>query len=229
LIEAKNIFLDPDIVHSLRNPIECLGEAKMSCDIVELEKQWLKFTKYMLQLEGGNVQKIRYENPQSGVCALCSRLSIPVPTLSGDDPSVAERVYEGSLQSDTRAVAWRLGYKLTSHDTSNFLFIDPDAIQGSLIWLRKGDKSKPVFVILHGVLGTKVAAQLEPYLPSDASIISLQAPDLIKDFKVKNIKERAMSYLKILVAEWDDHNPTMHLLGYSLSGTLAFELALCTK
>ena len=80
LIKTKNIFLNPDFVHLLRNPIECLGEAKVSCDIVELEKQWLKFTKYMLQLEGANLQRIRHEDPKSSVRALCSRLSIPVPS-----------------------------------------------------------------------------------------------------------------------------------------------------
>ena len=48
LIEAKNIFLDPDIVHLLRNPKECLGNAQVLCDIVELEKKWTKFTKFML-------------------------------------------------------------------------------------------------------------------------------------------------------------------------------------
>lgn len=37
LTEAKNVFLDPDTVHLLRNPRECLGDAQGSGDIVELE------------------------------------------------------------------------------------------------------------------------------------------------------------------------------------------------
>ncbi len=37
LIEAKNVFLDPDIVHLLRNPRESFSDAQVSCDIVELE------------------------------------------------------------------------------------------------------------------------------------------------------------------------------------------------
>jgi acyl carrier protein len=40
LTEANNVFLNPDIVHLLRNPRECLGNAQvsLSCDIEELEK-----------------------------------------------------------------------------------------------------------------------------------------------------------------------------------------------
>mmetsp|Transcript_7958 Transcript_7958/g.22375 ORF Transcript_7958/g.22375 Transcript_7958/m.22375 type:complete len:184 (-) Transcript_7958:380-931(-) len=36
LTEVNNVFLDPDIVHLLRNPRECFGEAQVSCDMVEL-------------------------------------------------------------------------------------------------------------------------------------------------------------------------------------------------
>lgn len=38
LIEAKNVFLDPDFVHLLRNPRECFSDAQVSYDIIELEK-----------------------------------------------------------------------------------------------------------------------------------------------------------------------------------------------
>ena len=38
LIKAKNVFLDPDFLHLLRNPRECLGDAGGSGDIVTLEK-----------------------------------------------------------------------------------------------------------------------------------------------------------------------------------------------
>ena len=49
LVEAKNVFLDPDIVHLLRNPRACLGDARGSGDIVKLEKSWIKFTKKMTE------------------------------------------------------------------------------------------------------------------------------------------------------------------------------------
>ena len=134
-IEGKSIFLNPDFVHLLRNPRECLGEANVSCDIAELENQWLKFTKYMLQLERANVQKFRHEDPESSVCAFCSRLSIPVPSLSGDETQrVTQCVYEGPLQSDTRAVAWRLGYQLSDR-ARKFQFIVGEAKQGAVTWL----------------------------------------------------------------------------------------------
>lgn len=38
VIEAKNVFLDPDFVHLLRNPRQCLGDARGSGDIIKLEK-----------------------------------------------------------------------------------------------------------------------------------------------------------------------------------------------
>ena len=38
LVEAKNAFLDPDFVHLLRNPRDCLGNVRGSDDIVKLEK-----------------------------------------------------------------------------------------------------------------------------------------------------------------------------------------------
>lgn len=48
LIQAKHVFLDPDFVHLLRNPRGCLRNAQGSGDTVELEKQWVNFTKSML-------------------------------------------------------------------------------------------------------------------------------------------------------------------------------------
>ena len=135
LLEANNVFLDPDIVHLLRNPRECLGHAQGLRDIVvELEKQWVHFTKSMLQSEGGHMFEIRYEDLKSTTCAICSHLSIPDHSLSVDSLQEARLVYEGPLQSDTRAMAWRVGYKTTTslHD---FNFIFPDAKQGLLTWL----------------------------------------------------------------------------------------------
>ena len=85
LTEANNVFLDPDIVHLLRNPRECFSNAQVSCDIVELEQQWVKFTKYMLQLEGTDVLEIRHEDLKSAVCAITSCLSIPAYDLVLDD------------------------------------------------------------------------------------------------------------------------------------------------
>ena len=66
LIEAKNVFLALDFVHLLRNPRECLGNFQGSGDIVELEKQWVNFTKSMMQ-RAVNMLEIRYEDLNSAV------------------------------------------------------------------------------------------------------------------------------------------------------------------
>ena len=76
-------------MHLLRNPRECLGDAQGSGDIVELEKKWAKFTKFMLQLEGTNVLKIRCEELKHDTLhfsrAISLRLQIPAFDCSVDD------------------------------------------------------------------------------------------------------------------------------------------------
>ena len=110
-IEAQNVFLDPDIVHLLRNPRGCFGDAQGSGDIVGLEKQWLKFTKYMLQLEGTDVLQIRYEDLKAALREISSRLLIPNLDFGTDiSKHSVEQIYEGPLQSDTQSIAWGLGY-----------------------------------------------------------------------------------------------------------------------
>ena len=84
-------------------------------------------------------------------------------------------------------------------------------------------------VFLNGVSGLAAGAELSRYLPNDVSIISIQAPDLLENFYVKNIAERAAYYLKMLVAELDGHSQSVHLVGYSGGGPLAFEIALQAK
>ena len=114
-------------------------------------------------------------------------------------------------------------------DKSKFLFITPTAKQGIFVWRQKGAASKPVVVFLNGVSGLAAGAELSRYLPNDVSIISIQAPDLLENFYVKNIAERAAYYLKMLVAELDGHSQSVHLVGYSGGGPLAFEIALQAK
>ena len=49
--------------------------------------------------------------------AISSRLSIPaLDSLVDDTQYESGRVYDGTLQVDTRAVAWGLGYKLLQTD-----------------------------------------------------------------------------------------------------------------
>jgi len=97
------------------------------------------------------------------------------------------------------------------------------------VWLQKGDPSKPALVFLHAVWGTPIGAKMIRHLPGDWPIISLQAPELDRDCPVNSLLERAASYRKLLVDELHGHNQTVHLVGYSFSGALSFELALCLK
>ena len=62
MIVSRNAFLDPHFVHLLQNPRECLGDSHGSRDIVKLEKQWLKFTKFMLELKEVNILEVRCED-----------------------------------------------------------------------------------------------------------------------------------------------------------------------
>ena len=59
------------------------------------------------------------------------------------------------------------------------MLISKDAVHGSIVWLQRGDKSKPALVFLHGGLGTPVGASFLPQLPKDTPIVALQAPELI--------------------------------------------------
>ena len=86
LTEAKNVFLDPDFVHLLRNPRDCLGDAQELGDVVALEKQWVEFTKYMLQLEGANVLKVRYEEFKCNTLRLSRAISLQLPIPALDCP-----------------------------------------------------------------------------------------------------------------------------------------------
>jgi len=97
LVETKNVFLDPDFVHLLRNPRGCLRNAQGSGDTVELEKQWVNFTKSMLQSEERDRLEIRYEDLKSATSAICSHLSIPDHRLSVDSLHELDLAYEGPL------------------------------------------------------------------------------------------------------------------------------------
>ena len=142
LTEATSVFLNPDFMHLLRNPRGCLGDAQGSCDILKLEKKWVKFTKYMLQLEDADVLDIKYESLDIAVHAILSRLLISTHDLGVDvSKHSAEQIYKGPLQSDTRAVAWGLGYKLLQQRDDTGQFIKPGAVQGLIVWLNKGDTS----------------------------------------------------------------------------------------
>ena len=88
--------------------------------------------------------------------------------------------------------------------------------------------SKPVLVFVHALFGTPIGDHLKPLLPSEMPIISLQAPDLLRDLPVSSIRERSLYYLSILVSELGDMNRSIQLVGFSLSGLLAFDLAICT-
>lgn len=107
------------------------------------------------------------------------------------------------------------------------MFIKPDAIQGSLIWLQKGHVSKAAVVLIHGVSGLSVGSLFKAYFPDNISIILLQAPDLVKDVPIFSLHERALYYKKLLESELNGKCQSVHLVGYSFGGALAFELALC--
>ena len=84
-------------------------------------------------------------------------------------------------------------------------------------------------VFLNGISGLPAGAELQRYLPDDVPIISIQAPDLTRNFSVKDITERAIYYLKTLIFELDGRSQSVHLVGYSGGGPLAFEIALQAK
>ena len=118
--------------------------------------------------------RAKYEDVEDGkmnvFCPLFTRLSIP------NDASVSAHIlesslkgvsqYEGPLQSDTKTLAWRLGYKLSVDNTKKFLY-DATAIKGALTWLQKGDKSKPTLVLMHALYGTPAGLPLQKHMPPD--------------------------------------------------------------
>ena len=75
--------------------------------------------------------------------------------------------------------------------------------------------------------GLSVGSLFKPYFPDDISIILLQAPDLVKDVPILSLHERALYYNKLLESELNGKCQSVHLVGYSFGGALAFELALC--
>ncbi len=127
-------------------------------------------------------------------------------------------------------MAWGLGYKLSQRDDiGDFQWIKPDALQGLSVWLNIGDASKPTLVIPHALLGLPIGKAFLPHLPPDMPVMALQAPDLIKECSISTVSERAEYYCKILVSQFEGRNPSVHLLGYSFGGPLAYEMALCLE
>ncbi len=57
-------------------------------------------------------------------------------------------------------------------------------------------------------------------------IVTLQATELLEDLQVSSLAERAEFYRDVLVSELRGYHQTIHIVGYSLSGALSFELAL---
>jgi len=86
------------------------------------------------------------------------------------------------------------------------LFINPTAKQGIVVWRQYGDASKSAMVFLNGISGLPAGAELQRYLPDDVPIISIQAPDLLENFRIESITERAAYYLKLLISELNDHS-----------------------
>ena len=183
---ADTLFLSANFVHLLRNPRTCLGEylhVVGTDDLANMEQRWTESTRRLLaEMTNAQNLQLRWEdliadNGYKSTRALCSHLSIPLlpdssVETSGSNPPQKTNSYNGQLQSDTCSAAWRLGYKLTE-ENKDFLFIEPDARHGAVVWLQKGDLSKPALVLLHGILGTSVGAQLQTYLPDDMPVITL--------------------------------------------------------
>lgn len=133
-------------------------------------------------------QSLKYENLKDGkmnvFSPLFTRLSIPIDARASthilESSLQGVNQYEGPLQSDTKTLAWRLGYKLSDDNNTKKFLYDATAIQGALIWLQKGDKSKPTLVLLHALYGTPAGMQLQKYMPPDWSIVAIQAPELVR-------------------------------------------------
>ena len=89
--EVTNLFITSSTVHLSRNPRECLGECQKMVEpntLVNLEKNWTKFTHDMSEFEENNAGSflIRYEDldteGQSALSDLFSQLSIPHTVIS---------------------------------------------------------------------------------------------------------------------------------------------------
>lgn len=165
--------------------------------------------------------------------AIAARFSMDLaPTVLFDHPTVDSlaKFLSSELQSNKMISTTPTEDASTQReDQSRLLFIDPTAKQGIFVWRQKGVASKPAVIFLNGISGLAAGAELPRYLPNDVSIISIQAPDLLENFHVKNITKRAGFYLKMLISELDGHSRSMHLVGYSGGGPLAFEIALQAK
>ena len=168
------------------------------------------------------------------VNAVATRFNVDLePTVVFDHPtldSLATFLSSKLTSSEVTSTRSREEGSTTLQDaTRNYLFINPKAKQGIFVWRQKGAASKPVVVFLNGISGLAAGAELPHYLPNDVSIISIQAPDLLENFYVKSITERARYYLNMLISELNGQSRSMHLVGYSGGGPLAFEIALQAK
>ena len=166
--------------------------------------------------------------------AIAARFTMDLaPTVFFDHPTIDSlaKFLSSELQShEMNLTTSREDASISQQeDKSKFLFINPTAQQGIFVWRQLGAASKPVVVFLNGISGLAAGAELPHYLPNDVSIISIQAPDLLENFHVRSITERAGYYLKMLISELDGHSRSMHLVGYSGGGPLAFEMALQAK
>ena len=166
--------------------------------------------------------------------AIAARFTMDLaPTVFFDHPTIDSlaKFLSSELQShEMNLTTSREDASISQQeDKSKFLFINPTAQQGIFVWRQLGAASKPVVVFLNGISGLAAGAELPRYLPNDVSIISIQAPDLLENFYVTSIAERAGYYLKMLISELDGHSRSMHLVGYSGGGPLAFEIALQAK
>ena len=117
-------------------------------------------TKFYSQ-NSNSLLQVKYEDLEDGertaFSELLLRWSVPIGTcMSAHANTRCQTVdlYEGPLHSDTQTAAWRLGYKLSHCITSRFLYYDAGAVHGALVWIQKGDNSKPTFVISHALFGT---------------------------------------------------------------------------
>ena len=143
---------------------------------------------------------------------LAARLTMDLdPTILFDHPTLDSLAQFLSNELQSNEMISKMSREEDSisqrdDDKSAFLFINPTAKHGIVVWRQYGDASKPVVVILNGISGLAAGAELPRYLPNDVSIISIQAPDLLENVCFKSITERAAYYLKTLVSELDGHS-----------------------
>ena len=117
-------------------------------------------------------------------------------------------MYDGPLQSDTQTLAWSFRYKLSP--PSKFIFFDASAVEGALVWIQKGDRSKPTLVVPHALFGTPMGSFFHEHLPDDVPIIAIQAPELLGKTSITTISERISFYRDLLISELADYNPCIH-------------------